>query len=813
MKSFYLKTYLFFAFILAASSTIFAQTQSIIGIVQDADSKEPLIGVTITVDLGNGDIRGTLTDDAGFYELSDIPQGKHNVKFEYVGFKTVVISNVIVTGAKQARVNTVLSEIADQLQEAVVKARDKTASHNDMVSVSSRSFDAEEAERYAGSRQDPARMAQNFAGVQGTDDQRNDIVVRGNSPLGLVWRYEGIDIFNPNHFAIAGTTGGPISMINNKVIGNSDFLTGAFPAEYGNGVAGFFDMKMRNGNYNEAEYSAQFGLWGTELNAEGPISKEKKSSYLVNYRYATFSIFQALGIDLGTDATPAYQDAAFKLNFPSKKGGFSIFGLGGLSAIDIVFSDDETPTEELYGLKDRDQYFRTNMGLIGMNWRRYLKKNTSITTTLAHNVQQVKTRHNKIFRDSAVYTRFSLLPVLRYNMVQSKTALHSQLNKKFNARSALKAGIMLDMFNINFLDSTRNETAVLNPETQALEYQWVELLDGDDRPIMARAYGNWKYRLTGRLTMQTGLHFLYTQMGDQTSIEPRLGFTFDRDPTERWALAYGNHSQTQPTYIYYAQFVDSFSKTFGQHNADMGLTRSHHIIGSFDKKFRKDFRIRTEVYYQSLYNVPVEKIPSSFSLLNQGSGFVRFFPDVVENTGTGENYGVELTIEKFFSKKFFFLATASLFESKYTGSDGKKRDTDFNGNYVVNALGGYDVKVGKKGNRNIHVGTKITWGGGRLYSPIDTAATIASGTQVVINDDLRNTLQFKDYFRWDMRIAYRTSGNKVNHEISLDLINLLDIQNVLAISYVDDPNIPGSKTFVEEYQLGFLPSFFYKIEF
>lgn len=795
-------------FLLLILATLFSSaqtTQSVIGQVHDADSKEPLAGVAITTVLTDGKIVGTITDESGFFELENIPIGRHSIKVEFVGYESSVLQNIIVISGKQANIQVSLSEISTTLNEAVVLSKEKSASHNDMVTVSSRSFDAEEAERYAGSRQDPARMAQSFAGVQGTDDQRNDIVVRGNSPLGLVWRYEGVDIYNPSHFAIAGSTGGPISMINNKVIGNSDFLTGAFPAEYGNGVAGFFDLNMRNGNYNKAEYSGQFGLWGTELMAEGPINKEKKSSYLFNYRYATFSIFQALGIDLGTDATPQYQDGAFRLNFPSKKGGFSVFGMGGLSEIDIVFSDDEEPTEELYGLKDRDQYFRTNMGIIGMNWRRYLKNNTSIKTTLAYNAQKVSTDHNKIFRNPLEYTDVRLTPVLHYDMIQSKVTLHSVLNKKFSARSSMKTGIIIDANNVNFHDSTRNENA--------LEETWVELLNSNDKPIMFRTYGSWKYRFTSKLTMQTGLHFMYTQMGDQLSLEPRLGFTYKSNAKEKFAFAYGNHSQQQPTYNYYAQFIDSASQTLKEHNVDMGLTRSHHLVASYQRKLKKNFNLRTEVYYQSLYNVPVESIPSSFSLLNQGSGFVRFFPDVLENTGTGKNYGMELTLEKFFSNQFFLMGTASLYDSKYTGSDGIERNTDFNGNYIVNGLAGIEIPMGKGGKNSLNLGTKITWGGGKRHSPVDSLETIKSGTQVVFVDSLRNSLQFDDYFRLDMRIAYKINGKKATHEISLDLINMLNIQNVLAVSYVDDPERPGSKQFVEQYQLGFLPSFFYKIEF
>ncbi|MFT7591911.1 MAG: hypothetical protein ACI9UJ_001840, partial [bacterium] len=321
-----------FAFILTTNSLFAQLTQTVTGRVIDTDTKAGLTAATVLIETVQG--FGATTDDMGYYEILNVPIGRHRFTIEYVGYEPVSRENIMVTSGKAVNLDVEMVESANTLGAAVIQLeKSKVRSNNEMVSVSSRSFDAEEAERYPGSRQDPARMAQNYAGVAGTDDQRNDIVVRGNSPLGLLWRFEGIDIFNPSHFAVAGSTGGPISMINNKLVGSSDFMTSAFPSEYGNGISGVFDLKFRNGNYNKAEYSGQFGLFGTEIQAEGPINKKKKSTYIFSYRYATFDIFSSLNIDLGTDAVPKYQDLNFKLNFPNKKGSFAIFGLGGLSSI------------------------------------------------------------------------------------------------------------------------------------------------------------------------------------------------------------------------------------------------------------------------------------------------------------------------------------------------------------------------------------------------------------------------------------------------------------------------------------------------
>jgi hypothetical protein len=148
-------------------------------------------------------------------------------------------------------------------------------------------------------------MASNFAGVSGANDARNDIIIRGNSPSGLLWQLEGLNIPNPNHFGSLSSTGGPVSMLNNNVLDKSDFMTSAFPAQYGNALSGVFDLSLRNGNNEKYEFLGQVGFNGFELGAEGPFSKNSKSSFLINYRYSTLALFQQIGINFGTgSATP-----------------------------------------------------------------------------------------------------------------------------------------------------------------------------------------------------------------------------------------------------------------------------------------------------------------------------------------------------------------------------------------------------------------------------------------------------------------------------------------------------------------------------
>ncbi len=805
------RIYLFALSVLFGFSLQAQTTQNIKGQVIDKDSKAPLIGATVRLTDVAG--KGAISGEGGFFKIEDVEIGRHQLEFQYIGYEPVTIPNIEVTSGKEVYLPIEMVEIATDLGTITVSSTKRIGSYNDMATLSSRTFNAEEAERYPGSRQDPARMASNYAGVQGTDDSRNDIVVRGNSPLGLLWRFEGVDIPSPSHFSVAGTTGGPLSILNNKVIGHSDFMTGAFPSEYGNALSGVFDIKMRSGNRENYEHTAQFGFLGMELMSEGPLNKEKGSSYIATYRYSTLAAFKAINFALGTDAVPAYQDASFKLSFPNKHNGqFSVWGIGGLSDIDIVFSDDTVPTNDLYGENDRDQYFSTNMFVLGATHTAYFKNDWSSRITLANSGQEIVADHNFIVWDSAaavnkILQLDTLYSVLRSRMYEGRSTLSIALNKKFSARSRLKLGLTGDLFYVNYLDSSRNEYIP----------NWERKLDAKEYSGMLRAYASHKYRLSTNLTMNSGIHLLYHSMSNEISIEPRLGFALKVSNRLNFSVAYGLHSRTQTMYTYYYKFTDSLSNpsnpTFDNHNKNIGLTKSHHLVGAADFIVNKLLRIKMEAYYQTLFNVPVEEQGGSYSLINQGSGFTRFFPNVLENTGTGKNMGVEMTVEKFFSNQFFFLASGSVFNSTYEGKDGETRNTDFNGNFMLNTLAGYEIPVGQKKNKSISFGAKFTWAGGRRYSPVDSAKTAADGIYVHFIDNQRNSLQFPDYMRLDFKLGFKINSKKATHELAIDLLNITNRQNLLTVVYANDPDNPGTKRLVEQPQLAFLPLFYYKVDF
>ncbi len=772
-------------------------TQTIRGRVLDKDSHMPLIGATIVL-LDSSLTRGTITDVEGYYALENVPVGRCGISISYMGYKPETFSNLILRSGKELILDVVLEENVQWMDEVVIKAfAGKEDPLNDMAAISARSFTVEETEKYAGSWGDPARMAANYAGVFIAGDQRNDIIIRGNSPIGLIWRLEGIPVPNPNHFDVLGATGGPVSILNNNLLSRSDFFTSAFPAEYGNGISGVFDLNMRNGNNQKREYLAQLSFGGFELGAEGPFSKNNRASYLVNYRYSMLGLLDDL---LWVEALPHYQDLSFKLNFPTKSGRISVFGLGGTSYIDFLQEDTINSTAET----EREFKARaaSATGIIGLNHVNFFGEKTRVISSIAFTTRRPSQEVDSLENEK------ESLHLGKYESIENKYLLSSKLIRKFNTRNTAIFGFCFQNFSLSRKMDDFDVYQIKNEENITLRDS-IALRDPYEidvtNMILLQAFVNWQHRFTNDLTANTGLHYQNFAYNNTTSIEPRVSLKWQISKAHSVSLGYGLHSQLQPLFYYYnvTRTESGGQDIYTETKRNLDFTRSHQLVAGYDWTIGTNLRFKSEAYYQYLFDIPVDKQEKYFSMVNVGAAF--YFPDMdsLVNKGTGENYGVEFTLEKFLSNKYYFLVTTSLFNSTYKQIDGFKRNTAFNGNYIINALAGYEVPIGK--NRSLDFNFKVVWAGGRRVIPVDPSVTV--------NDERRDynrayEEQVPDYFRIDGRISIIRHKRKSTHEFAIDLTNITNHLNEYDRYY----NSSVNKVEIE-YQQKFFPMGLYRINF
>ncbi len=767
-------------------------TQTVSGTVIDKDSKAPIPFVSVVLDNSNPLI-GITADTNGAFILKNVPIGRQTLKITLVGYKPQTISDIQLNAGKEMVLNIELEENVMALSEIVVRAGNpQTQTVNEMVGISGRTFSTAEANRFAGSQNDPARMARNYAGVSGASDQRNDIIIRGNAPQGLLWRIEGVPVPNPNHFSGQGSTGGPISILNYKMLSNSDFLTGAFPAEYGNATSGVFDIKIRNGNNQRTEKTLQIGALGLEALLEGPFANTSKSSYLVGYRYSTLSILANAGVKLGFASIPYYQDLSFKVNIVTKNAGvFKLFGVGGIS--NTVFYDNKRDSTQFSPAnRGENVAFGSKTGILGMSHTYFLNNKTFIKTTLAATYESNGSQRDSIQADQ------SLKRTGGFGFNNFKWVASSYLNQKINTQNTIQVGAVVEQIQYSSQDSL----LLYKPSGKAF---WGYNNDFSGNTGLIQAYTQWKHKANERLTVNTGLHFQYLALNSRTAFEPRLAVNYQLNERQTLSIGYGLHHQVQPYGMYFYRNKNAQNNQI-ETNKNLGFSRSNQFVLGYDLNISTDFRIKIESYYQYLSNIPVEAFASSYSVLNYGATFNNNYKENLVNNGLGQNYGVELTVEKFFSKSYYFLFTTSLYKSTYTGSDGIWRNTAFDGNFVVNGLAGYEKKL--KNNLSILIDAKLTVAGGLRYSPIDLAASIKNGEAAYSNTEAF-TQQNKTYIKPDVKFTVRKDfKKKMALEWALDIQNIINYQNVFLNWY--DKN---TRTEHPVYQNGRFPTVQLKLEF
>jgi hypothetical protein len=768
-------------------------SQTIRGTVLDAGAKAPVIGATVVV-LGVEPALGGTTDAEGRFRLAGVPVGRVRLRVSSVGYEDLILNEVTVTAGKEVVLDLGLSERLTKLDEVTVtykRSEDRTVANNEMATVSARPFSPIEANRYAGSLGDPARMAQNFAGVSGANDTRNDIVVRGNSPASLLWRLDGVNLPNPNHFGSLGTTGGPVSVLNNNLLAKSDFLTGAFPAEYANALGSVFDLRLRKGNDEKHEFLGQVGFNGVEVGVEGPFSSKSKASYLVNYRYSLFSLLKAVGYNIA--GTPEYQDFTAKVDVPvGTRGTFSAWTIGGRSNITFLGKDVDSTKADAFGNETTNSRPRFSTGAAAASYeRRFTDRTVGRVVLSGSRTTQEFSQDTLLFRGRSRDV-LAEIPNSTADLTQEKLSANLSGSHKFSARDRVSAGLIVDLLRYSYYDAETYPSTLVRR-------------DAGGTTALTQLYAQWKHRFSDQLTLNAGLSASRFALNGSTVAEPRAGLQYQATPASTISLAYGLHSSLSPllTYFYQSKQADG---RYALTNKDLGFTRAHHLVLAYDRQLTDNLRLRVEGYHQWLFDAPVERTPSYFSLLTEGSSFAPLNKSNLVNEGTGRNYGLELTLERAFAQGYYFLLTTSLFQSKYKGSDGVERNTPFNTQHVANALVGREFKVGHRDN-TFTVSLKAATTGGKYTTPLNTEASGIAKSAVYRYDAAFSARQAA-YFRADVKVGYKINRARLTHEIAVDLQNVTGNENVFQQAY--NPRTNGIGT---AYQQGFLPVPFYRLTF
>ena len=757
-------------------------TQTIRGNVLAASSSAPAAFSSIKV-LGLYPEKTVVADSGGNFKILKVPVGRYDLEVSQVGYQPQIIKELIVQSGKETFVTVYLLESEAVLNAVVIKPRVvKSRPINTMAVTSARMFSVEETKRYAGGFDDYARLASSFAGVA-SNIGNNGVIIRGNAPRLVQWKMEGVEIPNPNHFAdLATFGGGGLTGLSSQLLANSDFFSGAFPAEYTNALSGVFDMNMRKGNNEKRETTLQVGLLGIDAAMEGPFTKERSSSYLVNYRYSTLGLLQPI---LPDDAGGThYQDLSFKLHFPAKKAGtLSFWGIG---LKDKSGTEPETDKDKWEYLQDKEkQHVNQYMGAAGLSHRLFLNKHSSIKTTLAYTLNGVNLVTDRMNNN---------MNLQAFNRIRYRTGnliLSSQAATRINNRHTNKTGITATILYYNLL--------LKEARQEGMPLQMI--VDEEGSSALLNAYSSSSYTLSPKVLLNAGISSQWFTLNQRKSIEPRIGIKYQFQPNHSVAFAYGLHSRLERMNYY---FTKPFPGSTVLHNKDLDFTKAHHLVLGYDWNISPDLHLKIEPYYQQLFNVPVIE-DSSYSFINMENDW--FLDKRLLNIGKGRNVGVDITLEKYMSKGIYYLFTTSLSDSRYKGGDGIWRNTRFNRNYLINVLGGKEWEVGIHKKNMLGINVRISYQGGNHYIPVNEMASILR--QDIVYDGKRAFEKSIDpLLLTHFTITYKKNKKRSTHEWALKVINATNQKEFYGFRY----NLIRQRVDINRESL-IVPNLSYKIDF
>ena len=790
------------AAILTICGAISVQAETLRGTVKDAITGEPLIGATVKiVELQNV---AAVTDMDGNYKITISQGGRFTIETNYIGYEPSVMKEILVSGAKEVVLEISLRENNTELAEVVVKPRvNKEATVNPAVLTGGVMLSMEEASRFAGGYNDPARLVMAFAGVSGESDG-SGLSVHGNAPERMQYRIEGVEVFTPNHFNDCWNAGyGLVSALNSNVIGNSDFFTSTFNANYNNALSGVFDVKMRPGNNSKHENILQIGTVSEELTLEGPISRKNNSSYIVNYRYGFTSLMDNLNL-LDTDGTHVgFQDFSVKLNFPTKRAGtFSLFGLG---AFDTTW-DERMKIEDTHSAYDAtDNDAKVTQLLAGVSHKIHFGNKWTWRTTAAYNMQHLKSdifyyglqRSNNVLVQPLAYEE----PEQKYifsnqKMNEDRLVFNTEFSKQITSNWLTQFG---GEYSHRFFNLVYQSHDQLYDTVNPMQV-WTNMKDDTG---LASAFWQNLLTLSDKFSVSLGVAANYFLLSKDFSVEPRASMKWQPYEGGSISLGYGLHSMVEKLDAYF--YRDAAGQLI---NKELGLTKAHHLQFSFSHKFNDNLNLRLNAFYQYGFDTPVGTNGSTYCVTNR---LFAYTDEPLVSKGNTRNYGGDITLEHYMSHGFFGQTNFSLYKSEYRGEDKVWRNQLYDRGFMFKILGGKEWMIGKN---VLNVSAKYSIQGGLRYTPIDVAqmrSNVAAGIideNPIYKDNEAFSQRFDPTGVVDLTVSYKFNKRKVSHTIAFEGLNIFGAKAPLCQRFdLGTMDVRTDKSGIS------LPNVFYRLDF
>lgn len=712
------------------------------GEVRDAVTRQPLPGATVTV---AGTALGAAANDEGYFRIDGVPAGRHSVRASVIGYEAVTTAEVTVHPLRNTTANFRLTASAVELDAVDVRTEYFARPAENAVSV--RTLSPEEIRRSPGSAEDIFRVMQSMPGVATAGGKSAQLIVRGGSPDENLTLLDNVEIYNPIHFARSGESMGIISIINPSLLENVDFLTGAFPARYGDRLSSVFDMTMKDGNRETFNTDVNVNIAGFGTMLDGPLSGNSRMVFSV--RRGFFDILTSI---MDRPAAPQYYDAVGKVTVDlDPDNRLSIVGFYYIDQIEKEGTTKESSAMTKYEVLSRDDYGSA----FGLTWRSLVARDAFITTTLSFTGNGWSTRQGTL-TDRELRGEDIL-----ENELTLKSESVWQLNPAFEASAGFTVKAV-DSRNESWLPADTSRTGIITPAGTITFLPSMEWKNG--------LYGQLVVRPLPSLTLTGGLRADHFTMTGETTISPRLAGTWRITGTTSLNAAWGLYAQTPQSY----QIAPD------PRNAALRSASARHAVLGLEHRVGDDTKATLEVYRKDLEDVIVAP-DSSHLLVNTGSGFAQ---------------GIELSVQRKFTEGFVGSASYSYSTSQRRDTpDGPLYDFEFDRPHIVNLIGGMELGNGWQ------VGAKFMFASGNPYTPPD--GTVLRGGVYYILDGPLNSARYPDYHKIDLRVDKQWILTGWSITAYIDLWNVYNRDNIISYSYKADT--AGNITRTARYDFGITP--------
>ena len=703
---------------------------SLTGTVND-ESGQPIANAKVCL---VGTPKCATSDDKGVFRIGETRPGIYEIEITAAGRPSIKRGGVEVRAGLEGKVEIVVPRLEAQKQEMTVTESAFIAPEE--IKSSGYLVTRQEISKTAGSLQDVARYVQTLPGVViGSNDFRNDIIVRGGSPLENLFVVDNIEIPNINAFANFASAGGTVSLLDAELIQDVTFLSGGYPAPYINRTSSVLQIAQREGDRDRFRGRATLGFAGGGTILEGPI-KKGKGSWIVSARRSFLDFFTD---DIGFGGVPVlYTFNAKALYDLTPRDRIWAVSVSGTDNIRLGAREKANPKddEEVNNLDIRYDGWRSANGL---NWQRLMGDRAVGLFGFTHSQAKVGSNVRDLVRNgprpadvplNELITRSPL--IYTDDSREGETTIKYDLTAYAPVFNKIQAGGSYKIFQIRY--NTASPFGQNSPFTTVNDINPFTLRR-NFRAYQSGAYFQATRNLTRRLNLTWGARFDNYSLIDRTRISPRVGLSYQLTSKLSWRASYGSYYQ-QPFPIFIAAFPQ---------NAGLNAFRSDHYVTGFSYVASPTLRFTVEGYLKNYKDYPVSSQFPSLSLANVGDTFaVRDILFPMTSAGRGRVRGIELFAEKKFSDKWFGQANLAFMSSRQAGLDGVMRPSVYDYPRVANVVGGYRL------NAKWEFSTRIAYLSGRPFTPFDQR--VSTQLRRGVFDLARvNADRLPDYFRVDIR--------------------------------------------------------------